>query len=914
MAPGPSMASPPTATSSASPSPSIKCCPTCNMPLPAITTDSSSSSSTPDTQLPSTHDSATVDRLLPDDADQETGSQCQSCQDTLQASPADIAHQAGPSISTLTADPQNDSGHLFNVHTCAATSEPSPSLSPPYSSSGDAVADSSMSINIVGDPHSGSAVAAGTEPHTLPLSPPASVRAVPLVNLPSSTTACSADTVLDNDAPTAMSIDQQPDQPAPDPTPNFGPHLMTRPRISIATQAPLERVVSQHPIEFSVSAGAASLAAYHLSSRLANSSDTHDSLTFGKHTGGSTPNSGTHLMSALSRPYKMCNFDADQQMREQVHTESSHAAFFDPGRPDPLRDSTYLRRYPTSRGCLHAGARFEGTQTSDRSSYDVTVIFTHVDLEASQLCGTINIRGLTEDWPELITFFDAEIIGSKHSFLTGKWGASETQDAKHWGRFAPFRPLRKYLDRPDLRFDHNNKPFVFMRWKERFLVPDHRVKNVTGASYDGFYYVCLALDPEGADPVIPLPAQEATGSSRVGGMQSTYRYPTASNRTNAPRATVPQLADVIMNSATGRIPADYNPSWNPSPSYLSSMMASIRRFDAAARGASGTTATTGAAPNATPIAPVSTTDGAANEASYVASGPTVSTPVVGTDELGIGGFGRNLALANSLEQARNSLSATAAALVPTLPQPRNSTQTNGASTPNYPTSLRHLMTDPAQFRRPSESQATASRTAAATTNSASIQHRTTATTVPTGRTFTSRTMSENGAWVEVTEMEVEAETENEAEEDRTLPSSTTDAPPTEAVCDVPVQSAPLISQRSEARSAGPNQSVAVDVVPTPAASNGTLRANSRGLLDATVAQASNRRMQSSSLNEAEEASERTTQLSAEKKRTGAEFRPRVKEPVVGRCVGYYFSEQSEPFQQISLRYVPERPMGSFELR
>ena len=30
-----------------------------------------------------------------------------------------------------------------------------------------------------------------------------------------------------------------------------------------------------------------------------------------------------------------------------------------------------------------------------------------------------------------------------------------------------------------------------MRWKEYFLVPDHRITNISGASYDGFYYICF---------------------------------------------------------------------------------------------------------------------------------------------------------------------------------------------------------------------------------------------------------------------------------------------------------------------------------------------------------------------------------------------------------------------------------------
>ena len=30
-----------------------------------------------------------------------------------------------------------------------------------------------------------------------------------------------------------------------------------------------------------------------------------------------------------------------------------------------------------------------------------------------------------------------------------------------------------------------------MRWKEQFLVPDHRVTTIRGASFEGFYYICF---------------------------------------------------------------------------------------------------------------------------------------------------------------------------------------------------------------------------------------------------------------------------------------------------------------------------------------------------------------------------------------------------------------------------------------
>lgn len=30
-----------------------------------------------------------------------------------------------------------------------------------------------------------------------------------------------------------------------------------------------------------------------------------------------------------------------------------------------------------------------------------------------------------------------------------------------------------------------------MRWKEHFLVPDHTIRDISGASFAGFYYICF---------------------------------------------------------------------------------------------------------------------------------------------------------------------------------------------------------------------------------------------------------------------------------------------------------------------------------------------------------------------------------------------------------------------------------------
>ena len=107
-----------------------------------------------------------------------------------------------------------------------------------------------------------------------------------------------------------------------------------------------------------------------------------------------------------------------------------------------------------------------------------------VDFSSSFLCGYLCIRGLTDDWPELTTYFDAEIIGSRYGFLTKGWGADEEGDMVHWARFPAYRHVKSKLKAPHLTMD-GYPGAVFMRWKERFLVPDHRVQDINGASFAG---------------------------------------------------------------------------------------------------------------------------------------------------------------------------------------------------------------------------------------------------------------------------------------------------------------------------------------------------------------------------------------------------------------------------------------------
>jgi len=182
---------------------------------------------------------------------------------------------------------------------------------------------------------------------------------------------------------------------------------------------------------------------------------------------------------------------------------------------------------------LYPGAHFSGTQKSGRSSYEVSVTIVDVDFSSSFLCGYLRIRGLTDDWPELTTYFDAQIIGSRYGFLTDDWGASEQEDMTHWARFPAFQKVKQEVRGPRLTVRDRDRDCVFMRWKERFLVPDHRVRDINGASFAGFYYVCVEFNPQSSPPAAmsrpedPPPVTSDVPSSKPDGVRQ-QRAPSVS--------------------------------------------------------------------------------------------------------------------------------------------------------------------------------------------------------------------------------------------------------------------------------------------------------------------------------------------------------------------------------------------------
>ncbi|KAJ2813601.1 GID complex subunit 4, VID24 [Coemansia furcata] len=160
--------------------------------------------------------------------------------------------------------------------------------------------------------------------------------------------------------------------------------------------------------------------------------------------------------------------------------------------PEHLIFSQSWSTWPTACHHLYSGSKFSGTQSNGTRSYVVTVTLKYVDMGVPELCGHFTIRGLTNELPKLTTYFDAQIVGSSsHSFVTNQWDASVDTDRTHWSFFPAFRQHRNRFDCNDFKYHLSmSDKYIFMRWKERFVVPNYKLSRISGASYDGFYYVC----------------------------------------------------------------------------------------------------------------------------------------------------------------------------------------------------------------------------------------------------------------------------------------------------------------------------------------------------------------------------------------------------------------------------------------
>lgn len=163
-----------------------------------------------------------------------------------------------------------------------------------------------------------------------------------------------------------------------------------------------------------------------------------------------------------------------------------------PEKPRSVLQTSYLR----------PGSVFKGRQYAGKKSYDVGITLQHVDLNRNRLNGYLTIKGLTETNPEITTFFEAEVIGERYNFVKrkspGSLNLSDSIDLENWSRFPHFKEsllpkVRSCLVRGEELYVHReplSQRYLYMRWKEAFLVPDATEK-LENASYDGLYYICL---------------------------------------------------------------------------------------------------------------------------------------------------------------------------------------------------------------------------------------------------------------------------------------------------------------------------------------------------------------------------------------------------------------------------------------
>ncbi|KAI0421115.1 vacuolar import and degradation protein-domain-containing protein [Xylaria grammica] len=203
---------------------------------------------------------------------------------------------------------------------------------------------------------------------------------------------------------------------------------------------------------------------------------------------------GAIIAAPAERHRSRCDLDAANIEHDKLEDEDGRApVHHGEYQPSMGFDYSNVRIFPMSPSSfLRPGSKFHGTQQSERQVYDVQVEIKYIDLRESFLCGYLRIQ---EDNPTLTTYFEGEIIGSRYDFLTKHegWGATDKIDLNHWGKFSAFRQYSKQVRKgvavtiPNLAQREN----IFMRWKEHFLVPDHRVTSINGASFEGFYYICF---------------------------------------------------------------------------------------------------------------------------------------------------------------------------------------------------------------------------------------------------------------------------------------------------------------------------------------------------------------------------------------------------------------------------------------
>jgi hypothetical protein len=118
-------------------------------------------------------------------------------------------------------------------------------------------------------------------------------------------------------------------------------------------------------------------------------------------------------------------------------------------------------------------------------------------------------------------------------------------------RFPHFRALKPCLHKPTLTYHHDGRPFTFMRWKEKFVVPDHKAA-LDGASFAGFYYIAVDWSRQREPP--REPSRRLSQSHPPMPRRSSSSSAVATRRLSYPSLVAPSSPTYATRALTGSTP------------------------------------------------------------------------------------------------------------------------------------------------------------------------------------------------------------------------------------------------------------------------------------------------------------------------------------------------------------------------
>ncbi|CAA9996259.1 unnamed protein product, partial [Nesidiocoris tenuis] len=154
---------------------------------------------------------------------------------------------------------------------------------------------------------------------------------------------------------------------------------------------------------------------------------------------------------------------------------------------------------------LYNGSRFQGHQKSKGNSYEVEVVLQPGGVRdcSEQTFYWHRLQDLTGEAAEFLSACCSNVNKQCNLPISAFRRSGDFRNINVFqfsqnplfnsqSKFASFCQYSKTFNADCFDYDEiKSTDFVFMRWKEHFLVPDHTIRDISGASFAGFYYICF---------------------------------------------------------------------------------------------------------------------------------------------------------------------------------------------------------------------------------------------------------------------------------------------------------------------------------------------------------------------------------------------------------------------------------------